>query len=138
MQLSAFAPKEFDNGQPNRIRTPRRPRRKHPMRPIVRRRCPQQLESVRAVKFPEHDEMREPLNVSKPRLKLRQNREHPIRLVLNPKPPGNLTCVLVRTNHKSNRPRRKHKGRKLHFLSASESRSDGIHKISPTPTRAFF
>ena len=46
VQLAPFAPKQFDNRQPNRIRTPRRPRRKHSMRPIIGRGRPQQLEAI--------------------------------------------------------------------------------------------
>ena len=109
MQLDPLATKQFNNSKPNRIRTPRRSRSKHPMRPIVGRRCAQQCEPVRSIKLPEHDKMREPLNISKPRFKLRQDRKHTIRLVLSAKPLGDLACVLVRTTHKSNRPRRKHR-----------------------------
>ncbi len=71
MQLATVAPQQFNNSQPNRIRTPRRSRRKHSMSPIIRRRRAKQLESIRAIKFPQHDKVREALDVSKPRLKLR-------------------------------------------------------------------
>ncbi len=108
MQLDTVAVKQFNNSQPNRIRTPRRPRRKHSMRPIVGGRCTQQFEPERSIKLPEHDKMREPLNVSKPGLKLRQDPEHTIRLMLSAKPLRNLPGILLRTTHKSNRPRRKH------------------------------
>ena len=43
-----------------------------------------------------------------PDLKLRQDLKHAIRLVPSAKPLGNLARVLVRTTHKSNRPRCKH------------------------------
>src|SRR5208282_2166807 len=108
MQLDAVAAKQLHNSQPNRIRPPWRSRRKHSMRAIVRRRRAEQFESLRPVKFPEHDKMRETFNISKPRLKLRQNFQNPLSLMLGAKPPGNLTCILVRTTHKSNRPRGKH------------------------------
>src|SRR5258708_27767036 len=52
--------------------------------------------------------MREALDVGQSRLKLGQDREHAIRLVLCAKTLGNLACVLVLTAHKSNRPRGKH------------------------------
>src|ERR1700690_62040 len=108
MQLATLAPKQFNNSQSNRIRAPRRPRRKYSVRPVVRGRRTQQLEPLRPIELPKNNQMREALDVSKPQLKLRQNLKHAIRLVLSAKSLGNLARVLVRTTHKSNRPRRKH------------------------------
>src|SRR6266446_9850405 len=124
MQLATLAPKQLNDGQPNRIRPPRRSRRKHPMRPIVRRRRPKQLEPMRAVELPKHDKMREALNISKPRLKLRQDRKHTVGFVLRPKPLRNLACVFVRTTHKSNRPRGEHRKSPTSCTSADYSRPD--------------
>jgi hypothetical protein len=108
MQLDTLAPKQFDNRQSNRIRPSRRPCRKHSMCPIVSGRCPQQFEPMRPIKLPDDDQMREALDVGKPRLKLGQYLEHTIGLVLSAQPLGNLACALVRTTNKSNRPRCKH------------------------------
>ena|SRR5208283_3200472 len=108
MQLDAVAAKQLHNSQPNRIRPPWRSRRKHSMRAIIRRRRTEQFESLRPVKLPEHDKMREAFNVSKPRPKLRQDFQNTLSLVLGSKPPGNLAWIFVRTTHKSNRPRGKH------------------------------
>src|SRR6266480_4571754 len=113
MQLDAFAAAQLDGGQANRIGTPRRPGRKHTMPPIVGRRrseqfVPTQFELRGTIELPDDDEMREALNVGEPRLKLGQDLEHTICLVLSAKTLGNLACVLVRTTHKSNRPRGKH------------------------------
>src|SRR6266576_4719542 len=108
--------------QANRVRTPRRSGRKHTMRPIVAgRRADQfgpmqfvsmsmQFELRGAIELPEDDEMREALDVGEPRLKLGQDLEHTIGLVLSAKTLGNFACVTVRTTHKSNRPRGKHMG----------------------------
>src|SRR5580700_1661343 len=108
LQLATLAPQQFDDRQSNRVRTTRRPRCKNSMRPIVGWRRTQQFEPLRPVELPENGQMREALNVGKPRLKLRQDLEYAIRLVLSAKPLRNLARVLVRTTHKSNRPRCKH------------------------------
>src|SRR5439155_15667875 len=79
------------------------------MRPIVGRRCTEQFEPMRAIELPDDNEMREALDVGEPRLKLGQDLERAICLVFSAKPLGNLACVLVRTAHKSNRPRGKHR-----------------------------
>src|SRR5205823_42536 len=127
MQLDAFAATQLDGGQANRVRTPRRPGRKHTMRPIVRgRRSDQfgprqfvsmsmQFELRGAIELPEDDEMREALDVGEPRLKLGQNLEHAICLVLSAQTLGNFACVRVRTTHKSDRLRGKHTGEGPHF-----------------------
>ena len=107
-QLATLTAKQFDNRQGNRVRTPRRPRRKHSMRPIVGGRRTLQLKPLCPVELPENDQMRKALDVSKPQLKLGQNLKHAIRLVPGAQPLGNLARVLVRTTHKSNRPRCKH------------------------------
>src|SRR6266849_1258217 len=60
--------------------------------------------------LPDDDEMREALDVGEPRLKLGQDLEHSIGLVFGAEILGNLACVRVRTTHKSNRLRGKHKG----------------------------
>jgi hypothetical protein len=108
MQLATLAPKQFNDSQTNRVRTSWRPRSKHSMRPVVRRRRTEQIKPQRSIELPENDQMREALNISKPHLKLRQDPKHAIRLVLGAKPPWNLARVLVRTTHKSNSTRRKH------------------------------
>src|SRR5439155_6126248 len=64
----------------------------------------------RAIEFPDDDEMREALDVGEPQLKLGQDLEHTIGLVFSAKTLGNFACVLVRTTHKSNRPRGEHGG----------------------------
>src|SRR3989449_11148755 len=115
MQLDAFAATQLDGGQANRVRTSRRSGRKHAMRPIVGGRCTEQFEPMcselrRAIELPDDDEMREALDVGEPRLKLGQNLEHTICLVFSAKSLGNFACVLVRTTHKSNRARGKHRG----------------------------
>src|SRR5438128_7693879 len=122
MQLDALAAKQLDGCQANRVRTSRRSRRKHTVRPIVRgRRSDQfgprqfvsmsmQFELRGAIELPEDDEMREALDVGEPRLKLGQDLEHAIGLVFSAKPLGNFACVLVGTTHKSNRPRGEHNG----------------------------
>src|SRR5947207_9056116 len=69
-----------------------------------------QFELRGAIELPEDDEMREALDIGEPRLKLRQNLEHTISLVFSAQPLGNFACVLVRTTHKSNRPRGEHNG----------------------------
>src|SRR6266581_2215280 len=90
------------------------------MRPIVGGRRTQQFVSRQfvsmsvqfelrgAIELPDDDEMREALDVGEPRLKLGQDLEHAIGLVFSAKTLGNFACVLVRTTHKSNRPRGKH------------------------------
>src|SRR5438876_824335 len=92
------------------------------MRPIVGGRRTQQFVSRQfvsmsvqfelrgAIELPDDDEMREALDVGEPRLKLGQDLEHAIGLVFSAKTLGNFACVLVRTTHKSNRPRGKHVG----------------------------
>src|SRR6266568_943053 len=76
---------------------------------------PTQFELRGAIELPEDDEMREALDVGEPRLKLRQDLEHTIGLVFSAKTLGDFAGVLVRTTHKSNRPRGKHTGEGLHF-----------------------
>ena len=100
---------QLDDGQPNRIRTPRRPRRKHPVLPIVRGRRSQQIIPAQffpgsTIKLPDDEKMRKAFDVGKPRLKLRQNLEYAIDVVFSAETLGNLFRVLVRTAHKSNRP----------------------------------
>src|SRR5438094_7752273 len=125
MQLGAFAATQLDSGQANRVRTPRRPGRKHTVWPIVGgRRADQfgpmqfvsmsvQFELRGTIELPEDDEMREALDVGEPRLKLGQDLEHAIGLVFSAKSLGDFACVLVWTTHKSNRPRGKHTGEDL-------------------------
>src|SRR5438132_10255399 len=115
MQLDAFTATQLDGCQANRVRASRRSGRKHPMRPVVGGRrtqqfVPSQFELRGAIELPDDDEMREALDVSEPRLKLGQDLEHTIGLVFSAKTLGNFACVLVRTTHKSNRPRGKHTG----------------------------
>src|SRR5437879_8727343 len=122
MQLDAFAAAQLDGCQANRVRTSRRSGRKDTMRPIVGGRCTKQFGPMQfvslsvqfgsvqfelrgAIELPEDDEMREALDVGEPRLKLGQDLEHTIGLVLSAKTLGNLACVLVRTTHKSTRAR---------------------------------
>jgi hypothetical protein len=88
MQLFAFAATQFDDGQANRVRTSRRSGRKHTMRPIVRGWCAEQFEPLGAIELPNHDEMREALDVGEPRLKLGQDLEHTIASCLAPRPLG--------------------------------------------------
>src|SRR5882672_8365593 len=114
MQLDAFATAQLDGGQANRVRTARRPGRKHSMRPIVEGRRAEQIEPMRAIELPDDEEMREALDVGESRLKLRLNLQHTICLVLNAKAFGNFACVLVRTAHKSNWVRGEHRGKCLH------------------------
>src|ERR1700674_745236 len=129
MQLDAFAAAQFDGGQANRVRAPRRSGRKHPMRPIVGGRCTEQFEPMYpelrgAIELPDDDEMREALDVGEPRLKLGQYPEHTVGLVFSAKALGNLAHVLIRTTHKSNRPRGKHTGQ---CLSKSHHKSRMPH-----------
>src|SRR5438128_5880924 len=125
MQLDAFAATQLDGGQANRVRTSRRSGRKHTMRPIVGGRRSQQFVAMQfvsmsvqfelrgAIELPDDDEMREALDVGEPRLKLRQNLEHPIGLVFSAQPLGNFACILVRTTHKTYRPRGEHREKAL-------------------------
>src|SRR5947208_17008339 len=95
MQLRAYPAAQLDGCQANRIRTPRRSGRKHTMRPVVGGRCTQQFGPMQfvsmsvqfelrgAIELPEDDEMREALDIGEPRLKLGQNLEHAICLVLS-------------------------------------------------------
>src|SRR5271167_4055515 len=108
MQLTAFAATQLDDCKANRVRTSRRSGCKHSMRPIVGRRCTEQFEPMGAIKLPDHDEMREALDVGEPRLKIGKDLEHTICLVSSAKTLGNLAHILVRTTHKSNRLRGKH------------------------------
>jgi hypothetical protein len=123
VQLDTVAAKQFDGREAKRVRASRRSRRKYTMRPIIGRRCTEQLEPMGAIELPDDDEMREALDVGEPWLKIRQDLEHAIGFVFRAKPPGNLTGVLVRTTHKSNRPRGKHKGQ-LHFSVSKECKGD--------------
>jgi len=114
MQLDAFAATQFDNGQTNRIRTPRRARRKHAMRPIVGGRRGQQVFAPqffpgRAIELPDNEEMREAFDVSEPGLKLGQDLEHAIGLVFSIEALGNLARIFVRTADESNGLRGKHR-----------------------------
>src|SRR5205814_8762316 len=111
--LEALAAPQLDSWQANRIGTSRRSGRKHAMRTIVGGRrteqvVPTQFEIRGTIELPEDDEVREPLDVGKPQLKLRQDFEHTVGLVFSAKPLGNFACVLVRTTHKSNRARGEH------------------------------
>src|SRR5581483_5578915 len=108
MQVNALAATQLYDCDANRIRTSRRPRRKHPMWPIVGRRRTQQFEPVGAIEFPNHDEMRKALDVGETRLKIGEDFEHAIGLVFSPKTFGNLTRVFERATHKSNRLGGKH------------------------------
>src|SRR5437879_13622440 len=103
MQLDTFAATQLYHGHTNRVGTSGRPRGKHAMRPIVRRRRTQQFEATGAIEFPEDNEMREAFDVGEPRLEIGQDLEHAICLVFSPKTLGNLACVLVWATHKSNR-----------------------------------
>src|ERR1700731_2652083 len=120
MQLDAFAAKQFDGSQANRVRASRRSGREHPMLPIVGRRRSQQIGPPQflpggAIKLPNDKEVRKALDIRKPRLKLGQYFEHAVGVVSNAKTFGNLARDLVRTTHKSNRLRGKHTRRCLHF-----------------------
>ncbi len=98
MQLNAFAAQQLDSGQANRVRTSRRSGRKHSMRPIVRgrrtdqfgptRSVPTQFELRGTIKLPDDDEMRETLNVSKPRSNSGSILSTPSASCLAPRPLG--------------------------------------------------
>ena len=78
------------------------------MRTIVGGRPGDQVESIGPIELPDNDEMREALDVSQARLKLRQNLEHPLCAVFGPKTFGNLARFLVGAADESDGPRRKH------------------------------
>src|SRR5207245_8479895 len=118
------------------------------MRPIVGGRRTQQFVSRQfvsmsvqfelrgTIELPDDDEMREALDVGEPRLKLRQDLEHPIGLVFSAKPLGNFTCVLVRTTHKSDRLRGKHSAKGLHFSVLMALRKEFVITAAIDGTRS--
>src|ERR1700694_2349699 len=81
------------------------------MRPVVRRWRPEQLKSIGTIELPNDNKMREALDIGEPSLKLRQNPEHALSLMLNAKALGNFAYVLVRATNKANRLRSKHRGK---------------------------
>jgi hypothetical protein len=88
VQVESVAAKQFDDGEANRIRATGRSRSKYAMRTIVGGRRAEQGEAVGAVKLPENDEMREAFDVGEACLKLGQDPENSIDLVLAPRPLG--------------------------------------------------
>jgi len=71
MQLSVLATKEFDDGKADRVGTARRSRGKHAMRPIVRRRRAEQIETLERSKGQIIMRCEKPLNVGEPELEFR-------------------------------------------------------------------
>jgi len=103
---TAFTTQEFDYGKPDRIRAARRARREHTVRTIIRGWCPDQREPIpcaQLIKHPEHDQMGEALDVSEPKLKLRQDLKNSFRMVLGAQTFRNLPGALVRTMYISDR-----------------------------------
>ncbi len=100
MQIQPLSTEQFHDGQANRIGPARRSGGKDAVRTIVERRRTQQLEPLRAIKFPENKEMREAFDVGKAGLEVGQNCEHAFGVMLCAEALGNGTRVFVglRTN----------------------------------------
>src|SRR6185437_13058632 len=104
----ALAPENLHHRQPNRVRPPRRARRKHPMRLPVHRSWPHQLVALRAVELPDHEQVREPLHIRQPHLELRQNLQLALGVVLRAQPFRNSLRIGIGTADIADRLRCKH------------------------------
>src|SRR5579871_2014711 len=116
VQVAALAAEQLKDSQANRIRPPRRPCREDPVRPVIRGRRTGQLEAAGAVELPEHEQMREALDISKPWLIFRKDLEHTLGCMLRTQSLGNCAGFVVRAADKSNWPGRKHREEFLHFF----------------------
>jgi hypothetical protein len=75
---------------------------------IVDWRFAHQIEVAGAVELPEDEEVRESLNVDKPRLEFGQELEDTLSIMFRVQPLGNLAGLVVGAAHESDRLRHKH------------------------------
>ncbi len=108
VEFGALAAKQFDDRHADRIWTARRPRGEDAVRTIVGGWSAEQVEALGAVELPEDDQMREAFNVSESGLKLREDVEDALGLVLWAEAFGNLAGVFVGTGDIADGLRGKH------------------------------
>lgn len=104
MQARPLAPKKFYNREANGIWTPRRSRREDAMGSVITRGRAQQFETLRAVKNPDDEEMREALDIGESSLEFRRYFERPFSLVLRTQTLRNLLSGLVRASYVTDEP----------------------------------
>src|SRR5579859_1542542 len=78
------------------------------MLPVVGRRTGCQFEARGAVEDPDHEQMREALDIGESGLEFRQNIENALGIMLHAESLGNFGRLLVRTFDGSDGPERKH------------------------------
>jgi hypothetical protein len=95
VELRAFAAKEFNDGEANRVRTARGASCEYAVRAIVDGRSAEQFESLGAVELPEDDEMGEAFDVGEAELKLWLDVENALGLMFYSETFGDVFGVCV-------------------------------------------
>ena len=108
MQLRAFAAKEFNDSQANRIRAAWGAGSENAVRTIVDGRSAEQFESLGAVELPEDDEVREAFDVSETELKLGLDVENALGLMFYAETFGDFAGGFVGTAYRANLLRGEH------------------------------
>ena len=108
VELRAFAAKEFNDCEADRIRTARGASGEDAVRAIVDGRSAEQFESLGAIEFPEDDEMGEAFDVGEAEFELGIDVENALGIVFYAETFGNLSGVFVRTAYGADWLRDKH------------------------------
>ena len=129
MQPWAFASKQFDDCKAYRIWSSWGPGCEDSVRPVIGGRCAHEFESLRAVEFPDDEQMGEPLDVSESGFKFRQNLQNADGLMLRAQAFGNFLSGFVGTADESNRVWSKHQDKDLDCM---------LRESQPARTRRSF
>ena len=78
VQIRMLAAEQLDDGETDRVGATGRSRGEDAVLAVVRWRRAEQLEGLRAVELPEHDQMREAFDVREAQLEVGQNRDHAV------------------------------------------------------------
>jgi hypothetical protein len=114
VQLRILAAEQLDNSEADRVWPTGRARGEDSVLAIVRRRRAEQLEVLRGVELPEHDQVRETFNVCEAKLEVRQDGDHAVCFMAGSKSLWYTTGFLIGSADKSDGPRREHMRLYLH------------------------
>src|SRR5664279_2088757 len=101
VQRGPFAAQQLDNRERDRVRPARGAGGEDSVRYSFSRRSAEKVVAVRTIKYPEYKEVREALDVFQPLLKLRQDLDRPVGLMLGPRPLRHLRSIFERSPRKS-------------------------------------
>src|SRR5437868_5333389 len=133
VQVGALAAEQADDCKADGVWAARRAGGKNAVRPVVEGRVAGQFKALRAVECPEHEQVREALDIEQPSLKLRQNAQNAFRLMRNAEPLRNGRAVLIWANYLANGT--KSEGLDRRGLHPLDVRAEAVRRASRSRLR---